>query len=106
MSISRAVSQFTFDEIEIIDELNPDTACTAEHFISEYGMESKWLFGVFKVLLERGIVDWSGIQKGDKKRMPHYMKFPKTKFFMTPLGRTLFNDNHFKNDAYLHAYST
>ena len=89
MSISRAVSQFTFVEIEIIDELNPDTACTAEHFISEYGMKSKWLFGVFKVLLERGIVDWSGIQKGDKKRMPHYMKFPKNLSVCRSVGPSL-----------------
>ncbi len=99
---SFASGTFDLTDIDILDTLYPDVACTPEEFESDFGMGK--LFYDFKNLYEKGIVDWSGQQITGKKKMPHYKKFSKTKFFMTPLGRTLFNDKEFNNNAYLGAY--
>ncbi len=95
---------FDLTEIDILDTLYPDIACTPEDFEEDFGMDIGNLFHDFKNLYDNGIVDWSGEQEVGKKKMPHYKKFSKTKFFMTPLGRTLFNDKDFSNASYFGAY--
>ncbi len=104
MSDSLASYGFDLTDIDILDTLYPDVACTPEEFEEDFGMDIGNLFHDFKNLYEKGIVDWSGEQVEGKKKMPHYKKFSKTKFFITPLGRTLFNDKGFNNNAYLGAY--
>ena len=104
MSNSLASGGFNFNDIEILDILYPDTAYSPDEIVQMFGMDLGFLFFDLKRLYMKGLIDWSGDQETGKKKMPHYKKFSKTKFFMTPLGRTLFDDKEFNNNAYLGAY--
>ena len=104
MSNSLASGGFNFNDIEILDILYPDTAYSPDEIVQMFGMDLGFLFFDLKRLYMKGLIDWSGDQEAGKKKMPHHKKFSKTRFFMTPLGRTLFSDEDFNYQAYKGAY--